>query len=102
MQLRFRFRKVIERLFWTGTIKVAYSAKPVEIPHYTDESPATDGVQEWAWQVVDIQRPADCETNVIGMAMAQAELELEENFEEQVHHWCQQDFARRESRRNRK
>jgi hypothetical protein len=100
--MRFRFRKVIERLEWTGTIEVAYSAKPVEIPRYTDDSPVTGGVQEWAWQVVDIQRPAGNEENVIAIAMAEAALKLEGNFEDQVCDWCQRDFARRESRRNKK
>ena len=96
MRLPFRFQKVIERLGWTGTIEVAYSAKPVEAPHYTDESPVGGGVRELTWRVVDIQRAANCEASLIGIAMAQAEAGTGTRFEDQVYHWCEKDFARRE------
>jgi hypothetical protein len=95
--MRFRFQKMIERLEWTATIEVRYSAEPFAIPHYTDDSPATGGVQEWEWGVVSVERASARQDYPIAAAMVQAELELDPDFDDRVRDWCLRRFARREA-----
>ena len=92
--MRFRFRKIIERLEWVATIEVRYSAKPARVPRYTDESPVTSGgVKEWDWGVVSVERPIN---NVIAGAVADSTLRLEPDFDDQVLSWCEEDWAQRD------
>jgi hypothetical protein len=92
--LKFKFRKVIERLEWVATIEVKYSAMPFDTPRYTDDKEtSTGGVYEWAWDVVEVHRPV---STPVSIAMARSALELEAEFEDQVYNWCQDDFAERD------